>query len=568
MTSTALDSFFSHTQITLRAKPVEVQENELAHVMGTTEPVRNHPDEHARSLLGAGLLQVESITTPLPEKKRLALVKEIQDKARAWLQNPPPEADPDMVKQVRWLFSKTRGQESPQQIIQRVWLSAVLYNLGMRGIRYTEEGRILWEGGATERIGLGPDKHLEATIERGEHTLYAASYRKPDGTVVRGKGRQRWYIYRLTVDPSADVLFERRKEIVRENIALIVASETRATQPQLPRDFYGGDEFQQACIDAQDPQFQHALVLSPAHGVVSLDEIVPTDIDWHEALDGPFWRWQIMTIHKLGAYLFGEARHKVDVPEDFNWWLWLNTESVYTFTVFGGGLAVRMLFDYLLGARSYAHQEWPHIILAERRLGYGADDFEEDLEFNLGAFFGDDDYLSEDDLLDAILPDLDQMMQWATALAERVSVHVPPLEQTWELNADEALIPVRILHEAGVKMDALVSTLMEISFLLDQRAPFSVMVNTSSIVATLLQLTHNMVHHDHRMVTEVLQLVVNPTLRRYLELLLQEVELEDRLCGVLALAEQVQMLALLIPQRTQDMLSVWLHTYIAGRATR
>ncbi len=567
MTTTVLDTFFSHVQLDLLVSPVQVQENELVHVMGTSEPVRDHPDERTRSLLGAGLLVVESVKATLPEEKRLELVTDIQNKARAWLKAPPPEADAEMMQQVRWLFSKARAKESPQQIIQRVWLTAVLYNLGMRHLRYTDKGGIRWDGGSTERIGMGPDAHLDAAIESGQHTLYVASYRRPDGTVVRGKGRQRWYIYRLRLDPSVDVLFERRKTIVQENVALIVASETRATQPQLPRDFYGGDEFQQACIDAQDPQFQHALVLSPAHGVISLDETVPSDIDWDEIVSGQFLRWQTKVIYKLGAYLFGEARHRVKVPENFNWWLWLNPESIYSFTVFGGGLAVRMLFDYLLSARPYALDQWPHLILAERRLGYGADDFEEDLNFGLGALLGEEEYLSENELLDTVLPELDQLMHWASLFADRVSLYVAPIDQSWELHADEALLPVRLLHDAGVPMDTLLTTLTEIAFLVEQNAPFNVLIDTHSLVATLLQFTHNLVHRDHHVANEVLKIVVDPALRHYLETALREPDIEDRLCAALALTEQVQMLALLIPQHAQEKLAVWLHTYIAGRVS-
>ncbi len=568
MTPTVLDTFFSDVQLELRTSPVQVQPEELVHVVGTTEPVRERRDARAQSLYVAGLLTVESVQASLSEEERMALVEKVQNKARAWLQSPPTEATPEMLQQVRWLFSKTRRVESPQQIVQRVWLSAVLYNLGMRELRYTDVGQIVWQGGMAERIGLGPDRQLDAAIMRGEHTFYVTSYRRPDGTVVRGKGRQRWYVYRLTIDPKADLLFERYRQVVRENIALIVASETHATQPQLPRDFYGGDEFQQACIDAQDAQFQHALVLSPQHGVVSLDEIVPSDVEWQEVTNARLWEWETKVANKLGGYLFGEARHHFQVPPDFNWWLWLNPESVYSFTVFGGGLAVRMFFDHLLNMRAYSQGEWPHIILTERRAGYGADDFEEELEFNLGTFFPEDDLPSEEALLEEILPDLDQLMQWAALFAERVSVYVLPLDQYWELTAEEAMIPVRILHEAGIKMDAVFGALMEISFLLDHPTPFSVLTSTSPIVATLIQFAHNLLHREHQMVNEVLKMVPNPTIRHMLEMARQEPDPEDQLCAVLALTEQIQMLTLLIPQRTQDMLSVWLHTYIAGRAAR
>src|SRR5690606_15148600 len=102
-------------------------------------------------------------------------------------------------------------------------------------------------------------------------------------------------------------LFERRAQVEREAIALIVASETFGSQPMLPRDFYGGNDFQQACIDAQDQQFAHILVLSPEHGLLSLDDIVPSEVPWDDVLDWKFWPWQTNAHQRLATYLVGRS---------------------------------------------------------------------------------------------------------------------------------------------------------------------------------------------------------------------------------------------------------------------
>ena len=144
------------------------------------------------------------------------------------------------------------------------------------------------------RLGISADETLDLAWAQAKHETYASSFRQPDGTITRGKGRRRWNVYRLTVDTAAVPLFERYAKKVNEKVALIVASETYATQPQLPRNFYGGDAFQQACIDAQDQQFDHILVLSPAHGVISLDDVVPSEQAWDEVIERRIWAWQML----------------------------------------------------------------------------------------------------------------------------------------------------------------------------------------------------------------------------------------------------------------------------------
>src|SRR5690606_23744465 len=118
--------------------------------------------------------------------------------------------------QVRWLVEKTRQHESMLQIGQRVWLALVLHHLGHQGLHFDAEGQIRWQGGAAGRIGLSPDEAVDLAWGQEGHQTYAASFRQPDGSIRRGKGRRRWDIYRLTVHPDAAVLFARRARRVDE----------------------------------------------------------------------------------------------------------------------------------------------------------------------------------------------------------------------------------------------------------------------------------------------------------------------------------------------------------------
>ncbi len=250
---------------------------------------------------------------------------------------------------------------------------------------------------------------LDLVWNSASPALYVASFRQADGVVVRSKGRQRWHIYCLTLDPAARVLFERRLRVAKEKVALIVASEIFATQPQLPRDFYGGDAFQQACIDAQDQQFDHILVLSPEHGVISLDDVVPSEQLWEDVLERRIWTWQNAAHNRLGRYLFAPPKMALPRADEVNWWAWLNPESRYTFTVFGSGFAVRILIDHLLRARGRAPHIWPEIVLAEPRPGYDVGDYDDEFELD----FDLDEDLEDEDDFEAALRDIDRLLEWA-----------------------------------------------------------------------------------------------------------------------------------------------------------
>jgi len=554
-----LDTFFSSHTFTCQSKPVSVQPDELVHVFGAQEPVRDQRDGRARALLQIGWLTIEHIAVAMPPGDREQLVSDIQEAARAWLEHPANQEN-DARAQVQWLITKTRRHESKQQIIQRVWLAVVLYNLGHRQITFDDAGQIHSDKGRTSRIGLAPDTALEHIWEAGEHTLYVTSFRQPDGTILRGKGRHRWYVYRVTLNPRVAELFKMHPVPVSEKIALIVASETYATQPQLPRDFYGGDAFQQACIDAQDQAFSHILVLSPQHGVISLDDVVPTDQPWDDVMKHRLWEWQVTANSRLSRHLFGTLPAGVSPDLNIEWWPWLHPESRYEFTVFGGGFPIRLLLDYLSRASARSPESWPHITLAEQRPGYMIDDFEDVWSANEPLGFLDDE-LDEQ----VLSQDLELLLEWATELAERIVIYVHPLDETWELAPDEALLPTRILADSGLEMEDFLDLLTDTTLVLEQRLPLSMLLNANTIVSILLQICHNMVHRELDMIQEVLGLFPEYTLRQYVEKTLQESSEEDQLCNCLTLAEQMHLIALAVPTSIAEQLLIWMQTYIAAR---
>jgi hypothetical protein len=554
--TTILDILLSEHPFTCQSQPVEVTADDLAHVFGTQEPVRDHPDDRARTLLQCGWLHVEHINLSIKVDERLALVNAIQQQARAKIEQQPSLTDHER-QQVRGLWEKMRTHESTQQITQRVWLAAVLYNLGLRGLTFDAEGQILYEGGMTARIGYAPDLALDLIWENASPALYVASFRQADGVVVRSKGRQRWHIYHITLNPAARVLFERRARVVKEKVALIVASDIHATLPQLPRDFYGGDAFQQACIDAQDQHFTHILVLSPQHGVLSLDDVVPAEQSWTIVLERFLWTWQLKAILRLGQYLYGPLPANIPNARELNWWAWLNPESAYEFTIFGGGFPVRILIDQLLRARARTPASMPKITLAEQRQGYDVGDLDHDW---------DDLEDEEDDEYYSGILDFQRLMDWASELVERVNIQVVPTGDVWSLAPDEALLAIRVLDHGRVDIEHLFDLLTDISVLLEQPVPLTLIVNAHSVVSALLQVTHSMVHKERDAIQETLLSFPEPIVGQYVEKALQLASLEDQLCAALSLAEQMHMIALAIPQSANEQFVVWLQTYIAGRA--
>ena len=200
---TILDHLLGSHPVNCQAQPIIVAPEELVHVVGAQEPVRDQPDERARMLLTAGWLKIEHIRTDFQDTEIADVVTALQQSARMWLKNPANQASAVDREQIRWLVEKTRPRESKQQISQRVWLAAVLYALEHRGLSFNPEGQVHWDNGSTARIGLAPDAVLDLAWAQGSRQTYAASFRQPDGTILRGKGRHRWTIYRLKLDFSS-----------------------------------------------------------------------------------------------------------------------------------------------------------------------------------------------------------------------------------------------------------------------------------------------------------------------------------------------------------------------------
>lgn len=555
---TILDELLASYRFACQRKTIKVTPDELAHVFGTQEPVRSLPDSRARTLLQLGWLHVEHIDVSLPLDERGKLVSAIQEHARNWLKKTPSQPE-EAQQQVRWLFSKTRGVESPQQIAHRVWLATVLYNLGMRGLAFNAEGQILYQGGQTARIGHAPDDAIEVIRNAPQPVLYTASFRQPDGTIWRGKGRQRWYVYCVTLDPVSRVLFERERPIVREKVALIVASDTHAKRPQLPRDFYGGDAFQQACIDAQDQQFNHILVLSPKHGVLSLDDVVSSDELWEQVAETRRWEWGQKALQRLGLYLYGPVPPEIKDPHKVDWWAWLNPRSIYELTFFGSGFPVNALITQVQIMRSQMPLHHPYPVINPLQPGYKAIESE--------MFDGFDEFGFEEEEPDfeaELQQDLENLLGWATEFAEHVNVSFPPTGDEWALIPEEAIIPARLLALNSTDVDELLDLLSDISLTMERPVSIHLLLNGRAGVQTLLQTAHSLVHNDHENIREILNEVPESTLARYIETALQQPKQEDRLCSLLTLAESLSMLSILISDQLNQQLMVWLQTYLAG----
>ena len=103
---------------------------------------------------------------------------------------------------------------------------------------------------------------------------------------------------------------------------------------------------------------------------------------------------------------------------------------------------------------------------------------------------------------------------------------------------------------------------------LDQPVPFTLLLNAPTLVSTMIQVTHSLVHHELDAIPDILNTMPEASLRRYIEGVLREPSLEDQLCGCLTLAEQAQLFAMSVPQEIVHHLATWLQTYLSNRLRR
>ena len=117
-------------------------------------------------------------------------------------------------------------------------------------------------------------------------------------------------------------------------------------------------------------------------------------------------------------------------------------------------------------------------------------------------------------------------------------------------------------------LDDLLDLLTDMSLLLDQPVPFTLLLNAPTLVSTMIQVTHSLVHHELDAIPDILNTMPEASLRRYIEGVLREPSLEDQLCGCLTLAEQAQLFAMSVPQEIVHHLATWLQTYLSSRLRR
>ena len=79
--------------------------------------------------------------------------------------------------------------------------------------------------------------------------------------------------------------------------------------------------------------------------------------------------------------------------------------------------------------------------------------------------------------------DYQQLMDWAGEFVERVNIYVLPTDELWELTPDDGLLPMRFLEQEGVDVESLLDLLTDITLLLEQPLPLTMLVNASTVVS-------------------------------------------------------------------------------------
>lgn len=572
--------------------PAEGRENLAHYLMGTQEPWYGRAGLRADFLLRQGFLSAHRVQVDQPSgqpavDKWRAQVRSAQERAQAMLHD-EPSTDEDQ-RQLAWFSERTRRFESPAQIQQRVWLAQVMFSLGLRGLRFNEEGVIFTDGAAFgAQIGGEPDLILQMAHERHAQCFYVATFalrlvedpeRDYPVEIDRGRGRRRWYVHEMRLDPQVGPLFEIEPAPVQRNIALVVAGDERATRAALPRDYYRDPAFQQAVIDAEDGKFDATFVLSPRHHVVALDQMVEDDVAW-DNLDwssrwGSTMKWAQVTHSQLWCLVLA---HKTPLPaklvERLNqegrvpaWAVWRHPESRYTFTIFGQSDASRML-TYTLSSHARV-QSLPGYLQGDLWdeppgfwQGRNYDDF--DLEEVL-----DDLDLGEDveqDLRDTFLNAAEEAAQLSQLLYlfPPPTLRLPPRQ----LSPDEALEPIMLLRTRDCDVEQVVDELSDLQELVDgELVNFNVLIDAPTRLTAVLRIIHATLHGDESEVASLSEQVLPSTLH---ELVVNPKSrpLEERLCSLLAFAEALSSLTVLLNDDDRDRLSVWQRTYWASEMRR
>ncbi len=552
--------------------PAKGRENLVHYLTGTQDPWSNKPAAKSDFLLRSGLLKIYQVFPPASTTPDhwSALVQEIQDRAAAWLVR---SQDADDQTQLSFFNERTRMYESTLQIKQRVWLAFVMFNLGKRGLRFDLGGNVIAEDetfGAP--IGLAPDAALETACAKRTQHFYVATYavRRREGNgdinaypveLVKGRGRMRWYVHMVWLDPDTYAYMNIEPEPIHRRIALVVAGEERATRPALPRDYYRDAGFQQAVIDAEDGNFDITLVLSPRYHVITLDQMVEEDHTWRDikynsavvwALEARKQLWQTCMTYEAFLQIPLHQPNKYDA----RWEVWRHPESRYEFTFFGNSPPTGILGEIL----------YNNVKLNIRR-GY-----------TVGSPvppWGDiDDMLGNielpNEIDDSLREELQETLVEATEQATEFSntFYLPPPPTfdlpARELGQDEALEPVMVMRTRDCDVDYILSEGLVIQELVNgELVTMNILLDAPIRLSATLDIIHSMIHNNEEDVFDLSKQVLPPQLdalvrNRNLPLI------EERLCPLLTFAETLGTLATLLTDEDRDRLGVWQRTFWAA----
>jgi hypothetical protein len=540
-------------------------ENLAHYVMGTQEPWQERTAGRVDFLLRRGLLAVHRISAVAPNTpdEWADLVRQAQEHARALLNE---SLDPDIRGQVARFISPTRLHESPGQTRQRVWLALVMFNLGKRGLRVEESGVVLANDGTFgAQIGGAPDHALVTAKERDTCRFYAATYvHRVRGTdesgrypveLARGRGRMRWYVHEVQLDPRVKSFLEIEPEPVRRRIALVVACEEHATRPALPRDYYRDPEFQQAVIDAEDGRFDMTLVLSPRYHVVALDRVVYDDRTWDDLRWAGPVIWAMDTLDRLWRMCLQPKTSPLEEhpPEErtgTSWSVWRHPESRYAFTIFGQSEATYFLAEYLQG---YAE--------VDIRPGYVTGQ-EEPWQMSLSIL---EELGLNENLQEELKATLAEATEQAVEFAEVFFIPSPlGLDmKPRALAPGQALEPVMVLRTRDCNVDRVIDEASGLQVLLGDKVNFNLLIDAPARLSAILRIIHAVLHGHEEEVLPLSERVLPPNLQT----VVRDRSLppdDGRLCPLLSFAEGLSALATLLDDDDRDRLSMWLRTFLAA----
>lgn len=556
----------------------EGRENLVHYLLGTQEPWIDRPAARMDFLLREGLVRVHRVLPdPATGEARWA---ELVDMAKQRANAMSHEAG-DLRARLEtgsFVWHVRRG-ESRAQIAQRVWLALVMYNLGQRGLVFDPEGAVLAEGGAFGApVGVAPDLALELARARRADRFYVATYahRLRDDAesaypveLARGRGRMRWYVHEVRVDPGAWRLFDIEPKPVQPHIALVVAGDEHATRAGLPRDYYRDSAFQQAVIDAEDGEFDLTLVLSPRYQVVALDQVVEDDLTWDDLsawktlwMTPMNWAWIAhnrlwrICLERKPVPLEPDALTRPGRP--VSWGVWRHPESRYQFSIFGHSEAVAMLAQVL---RAQAEVDvFP---------GYTPSSFwepgsRETFDFDDYAL---DNILSNLGLEEEARQDLRETLYDATAQADEliklVFLPAPPRLNVSPrvLASEEILEPVMLLRTSNCDVDQVINELTALQNLIGgEMISFNLLIDAPTRLSASLRIIHAVLTGEEDDVLTLSEQILPPNLHR----LVQDRSLdlrEERLSPLLAFAESLSALAVLLNDDDRDRLGIWERTF-------